>query len=68
MVRNLMFNSTGGKQKGGCFRFFVYFIHHCFICRRSDSTVSEDAGIKLRTVATLALAVRHLTTWLKSIY
>jgi hypothetical protein len=25
----------------------------------SDSTVSEDAGIKSRTVVTLTLAVRH---------
>ncbi len=24
---------------------FTYFIQHCFICRTSDSTVSEDAGI-----------------------
>jgi hypothetical protein len=23
-----------------------YFIQHCFICRPSDSTVSEDAEIK----------------------
>ncbi len=30
-----------------------------FICRRSDSPVSEDAGIEPRTVATLALAVRR---------
>jgi hypothetical protein len=35
----------------------MFFILHCFICRLSDSTVSEDAGIKPRTVATLALAV-----------
>ncbi len=25
--------------------FLKYFIQHCFICRRSDSTVSKDAGI-----------------------
>ncbi len=31
--------------------FFIYDIQHCFICRPSDSTVSEDAGIKPRTVA-----------------
>jgi hypothetical protein len=39
------------------FRFFSfwYFIQHCFICRPSDSTVSEDAGIDPRTVATSAL-------------
>jgi hypothetical protein len=36
----------------------MYFIHHCFICRPSDSTVTEDAGIKPRTLATSALAVR----------
>jgi hypothetical protein len=38
----------------------MYFIQHCFICRLpSDSTVSEDAGIEPRTVATSALAVRR---------
>ena len=31
-------------------------IQHCFICRPSDSTVSQDAGIEPRTsVTTLAL-------------
>jgi hypothetical protein len=40
--------------------FYVrYLIQHCFICCRSDSTVSEDALIELRTLATLALAVRR---------
>ncbi len=39
--------------------FFVYCIQHCFICRPSDSTVSEDAGIEPRTVATTALTVRR---------
>ncbi len=34
----------------------MYFIQHCFIWRRSDSTVPEDAGIEPRTVATLAVA------------
>jgi hypothetical protein len=39
--------------------FIIYFyIQHCFICRPSDSNVSEDAGIEPRTVATTALAVR----------
>ena len=33
----------------------LYFIRHCFICRPSDSTVSEDAGIEHRAVATLDL-------------
>jgi hypothetical protein len=39
--------------------FFMYDIQHCFICRPSDSTESEDAGIEPRTVATAALAVRR---------
>ncbi len=34
------------------FGIFLYFIQHCFICCLSDSTVSEDAGIESRTVAT----------------
>jgi hypothetical protein len=29
----------------GFFSFFVYDIQHCLICRPSDTTVSEDAGI-----------------------
>jgi hypothetical protein len=37
----------------------MYCIQHCFICRPSDSTVSEDAGIESRTVATTALTVRR---------
>ncbi len=36
--------------------FSMYCIQHCFICRPSDSIVSEDAGIEPRTVATSALA------------
>ncbi len=35
----------------------MYCIQHCFICRPSDSTVSEDAGIEPRTIVTTALAV-----------
>ncbi len=31
----------------------------CIICCPSDSTVSEDAGIEPRTVATAAMAVRR---------
>jgi hypothetical protein len=40
---------------------FMYFIQHCFICRPSDSTVSQDAGIDpgLLRVATSAMAVRR---------
>ncbi len=30
--------------------FVMYFIQHCFICRPSDSIVSEDAGIEPMTV------------------
>jgi hypothetical protein len=37
----------------------IYCIQHCFICRPSDSTVLEDAGIEPRTVATSVLAIRH---------
>ncbi len=37
---------------------FMYVIQHCFICRPSDSTVSEDAGIEPTTVATDALTTR----------
>jgi hypothetical protein len=39
----------------------MYDIQHCFNCRPSDSTVSEDAGIEPRTIATSALAVRSST-------
>jgi hypothetical protein len=46
-------------QKKGRLFGFMYFIQHCFISRPSDSTVSEDAGIGPRTVATSALAVRR---------
>jgi hypothetical protein len=46
--------------KGGFFRFFLfmYIIHYYVICRPSDSTVPEDAGIEPKTVATLALTAR----------
>jgi hypothetical protein len=49
------------KQRDFFIRFFMYvLIQHCFICRPSDSTVSEDAGsgTEPRTVATSALIVR----------
>jgi hypothetical protein len=39
--------------------YLMYVIQHCFICRPSDSTVSEDAGIEPRTVATLELTARR---------
>ncbi len=41
------------------FFFSMYCIQYCFFCRPSDSTVSEDAEIEPRTVATSALAVRR---------
>jgi hypothetical protein len=37
----------------------MYFIQHCIICRPSDSTVAEGAGIESRTVATSALTIRR---------
>jgi hypothetical protein len=37
----------------------MYFYQHCFIYLPSDSTVSEEAGIEPRTVATLALTLRR---------
>jgi hypothetical protein len=54
-------NNNSEKLTGGFFGFYfvMYFIQHCFICRPSDFTVSEDARIEHRTVATLALAVRR---------
>ncbi len=45
------------NKKG--FFLFMYVIQHCFICRPSDLTVLEDAGIEPRTVATLALTDRR---------
>ncbi len=47
--------------KVGFFGFFIFVIQHCFICRPSDSTVSDDDGIEPRTVATLALIARRST-------
>jgi hypothetical protein len=45
------------------------FIQHCVMCRPSDSTVSEDAGIESRIVATLALVTSDaLTTGLDLIH
>jgi hypothetical protein len=45
---------------GGFFGFFVLYVLYCIKhSRPSDSTVSEDAGIEPRTVATSALAVKR---------
>ncbi len=46
-------------EKRNYFFVSMYYIQHCFICRPSDSNVSEDAGFEPRTVATSALAVRR---------
>jgi hypothetical protein len=43
------------KLKGD-FLDLKYLIQHGFICRPLDSALSQDAGIKTRTVATLAVA------------
>jgi hypothetical protein len=51
--------TTELNLKGGFLIFFMSDIQHCFICRPSESTVSEDAGIEPRTVMTTALAVRR---------
>ncbi len=49
------------SKKGDFLDFFIFMsdIQHCFICRPSDSTVSEEAGFEPRTVATTALTVRR---------
>jgi hypothetical protein len=57
-------SSTGGFLK----KFSMYLFQHCFICSPSAATVSEDAGIEPRTVATSAMAVRPLTTRLDLIH
>jgi hypothetical protein len=41
------------------FCYVLYLVQHCFICSSSESTVSEDAGIELRTAATVTLAIRR---------
>jgi hypothetical protein len=41
--------------KGGFF-LFMYDIQHCFICRPSGSTVSEDAGIEQHHVFNVVCA------------
>ncbi len=46
--------------KGETVSIFLFFYSTCFLCRPSDSTVSEDAGIEPRTVATLAIGSQTL--------
>jgi hypothetical protein len=38
---------------------FMYDVCTTYVPRPSDSTVSEDVGIELKTVATLALTARR---------
>ncbi len=51
-----------GSLKGRFFRFFLfmYNIQHRFICRPSDSTVSEDAGFEPRTVCDYGVGCQTL--------
>ncbi len=46
---------------GQLFFLLMYVIQPCCICHPSNSTVSEDAGIAPRTVATLALTAYLLS-------
>jgi len=39
--------------------YFMYSIHHCFICHPSEPTVLADAGFDPRALAKLALAARR---------
>jgi hypothetical protein len=43
------------------FFFFMHAIQHCFISRPADFYVSEDAGIKPRTVATCDVGIDNQT-------
>jgi hypothetical protein len=56
---NSLRNSDSQNLFGEFLGFFLSFSQQCLICRPADSTVSEDAGIEPRNVATLALAVRR---------
>jgi hypothetical protein len=62
-ARERAMNSTVQNGLKGAFLGFFFLLYvlilSCFICRSSDSTVLEDAGIKPRTVATLTLTGRH---------
>ncbi len=42
------------NQRRTFYYFFMYVTQLCFICRPSDSSVSEDAGIELRPLALTA--------------
>ncbi len=53
------YNIRENDYQNWIFFLIMYDIQHCFICRPSDTTVSEDAGIEPRTIATTALPVRR---------
>jgi hypothetical protein len=59
MLNILLYNIKRGIFFLMFFLSLLYIIQHCFICRPYDSTVTTDAGIEPRTVATSALAVRR---------
>ena len=46
-----------GRGGGHIFVLLWHFFQHCFICRPSDSSASEHAGIEPRTVEILALSI-----------
>jgi hypothetical protein len=48
--------------EGGFFGFLKFFLQHCFICCPANSTVSEEAGIEFRVLATFQQSVRHEKT------
>jgi hypothetical protein len=56
------------KLKKGDYLDFSVLYSTCYICRLSNSTLSEDAGIEPMTVATPALAVDALTTRLDPLH
>jgi hypothetical protein len=58
MVRAVAHTSTK-METCTIFGFVMYVIQHCFICRPSDFTMSEDARIEPKTVVALELAVRR---------
>jgi hypothetical protein len=55
----LPYKCKWAQEKEGLFRNVKYFTQHRFVGRPSDSTLSEDAGIEPRNVATLALTARR---------
>jgi hypothetical protein len=59
--KHLQLQEQGSKSlflfKGRMCWILKYFIQYCFVCRHLDSTVSDDAGIEARTVATNTLAI-----------